>query len=180
MNYKKVLLLLCIVFLIIWSVLFYRINHNIKQPIYSYYEIGDSFLYYGLEITPMKISLYEKNSFENEFGYLLTEEYDDLLIIVVDLHIKNSSGYDIRIKDSLHTWMIETNNFSNGQNMEFMNLNTSDPYKKDSDVDYKLFFQFMNGINYFGGIEKLKKSEIRLYMSFYPEARCIVFNKAGE
>ena len=69
-------------------------------------------------------------------------------------------------------------NYTNGQSLDLMEFNQIQvsPYQKDAEVDLKLFFRFRDGQTYWGDVEKIKDSPIRIYLSYYPELRYIQYH----
>ena len=178
MKCRLIVISAVIICAVLWIIGFVRINTNIIQPLDQPYRVGESFHYYGLEITPIDAETYDSDSFKNEFGYDFGgNNTEGLLIVAVKVHVKNISGESIKIKNNLHTWVIETDYFRNGQQIEFAYLNREEPYTAGSDMEYYLFFTFRDGENYQGGIKRLKSAEKRVYFGFYPEARYMLFEE---
>ena len=98
--------------------------------------------------------------------------------IVVNIHVKNISGQDIKIQNTISTWNMSIDNYTNGQSLDLMEFNQIQvsPYQKDAEVDLKLFFRFRDGQTYWGDVEKIKDSPIRIYLSYYPELRYIQYH----
>lgn len=177
MKHRMVIATFIIGIFIIWLILYIRMQINVKEPVVEAYHKGEKFKYYGLEITPIDFEVYDYYEFKDKYKQPdkhITGELNDRYI-VANIHVKNTSGYDVKLKNGLETWMMGIDNYSNGQSDELMAFNNSNPYKKNADVDMKLFFKFVDGGNYEGSTDSIKKSRIRVYMSFYPEERYIEY-----
>lgn len=176
MKHRSVVLFL-ICLLLVWICLYIRMQINVKEPIVEAYNMGEKFKYYGLEIIPMSYEIYDYYGFREKYGQPdknMTDELNDRYI-VANLHVKNTSGYDLKLKNGLETWMMGIDNYSNGQSADLEIFNKNNPYKKDAEIDMKLFFRFVDGGNYNGNTDSIKNSRIRVYMSFYPEERYVEF-----
>ena len=177
MRFRKSLIEVFLLCIILWTAAVVRINKRIVQPVEQAYGVGECFMYYGLEITPLSIDVYAPEEFSKRFKFDFSDsDIAELILVVVKTHVKNFSGCDISLKDNMHTWVLETENFRNGQQMDYMVLNSGNPYEKDAELDYYLVFAFYEGKNYKGGIERLKEAEKKVYLCFYPEARYMYFN----
>lgn len=178
MKHRRIIIYLCVCLVVVWLLFYIRMQNIVKEPVEDMYNQGDTLKYYGLEITPGDLEVYDYNDFKKKYGKP-DDDYSDELhdrYIIVNIHVKNKSGKDINIKDGISTWMMSIDNFSNGQSGDLMGLNNVSPYEKDAEVDLKLFFRFVDGTTYQGDVDKIKKSPIRIYMSYYPELRYIKYH----
>ena len=177
MKRKRYAMIVFLCVLVVWLLFYIRMSFLIKEPEEVVYRQGDTFKYYGLEITPEDLEIYDYNEFKSRYGKpdenYSDEEHDRY--VVVNIHSKNKTGKDINIKAGISTWTMSIDNYSNGQSADLMGLNSVRPYEKDADVDLKLFFRFADGQTYQGNIEKIRKSTICIYMSYYPELRYIKY-----
>jgi hypothetical protein len=177
MKYKKCAFLFIAIVLIVWTALYIKMQVNVKEPIVTKYKQGETFKYFGLEITPNDLELYDYNEFKAKYGEPdknYSDENNDRYV-VVNLHVKNTIGKDIIVKDTISSWMMGIDNYSNGQSYDLLWEKNENPYKKNADVDLKLFYRFVDGENYKGDLKSIKESTIRVYMSFYPEERFIQY-----
>ena len=163
---KKILIaVISICVLSVWIIFFIRMHIVVKEPIEEVYRQGDILKYYGLEIAVGDLEIYDFNAEKDRY-------------IVVNIHVKNISGQDIKIQNTISTWNMSIDNYTNGQSLDLMGFNQIpvSPYQKDAEVDLKLFFRFKDGQTYRGDIEKIKDSPIRIYLSYYPELRYIQYH----
>lgn len=178
---KKILIAVIFICLLsVWFIFFLRMHIAVKEPIEEVYRQGDILKYYGLEITVGDLEVYDFNEFVESYGKP-DDMYSDTekdRYIVVNIHVKNISGQDIRIQNTISTWNMSIDNYTNGQSMDLMTFNQIpiSPYEKDAEVDLKLFFRFTDGQTYQGNVEKIKASPIRIYLSYYPELRYIQYH----
>ena len=177
MRCKWILPIAAGVMLLIWVVGYLWINNRVKQPMKTVYREGDTFLYYGMEITVGKKEVYSAHEFCKISPVRLQADRDleHGIVLVINFHIRNTSGYDIHLKEGLQNWQAETGDYYyNGQMYELL-MASEYPYKKDSEMDFQMFFFFIDGQNFSGGIESFRESEVRVYMSYYPESRYIQY-----
>lgn len=178
---KKILIaVISICVLSVWIIFFIRMHIVVKEPIEEVYRQGDILKYYGLEIAVGDLEIYDFKGFAESYGEP-DEMYSDAekdRYIVVNIHVKNISGQDIKIQNTISTWNMSIDNYTNGQSLDLMEFNQIQvsPYQKDAEVDLKLFFRFRDGQTYRGDVEKIKDSSIRIYLSYYPELRYIQYH----
>ena len=176
MKYKRLVILLVIGAILLWGVGYFRINLVYRETEFISYHEGDLFHYQGMDITVGSLERYSAEEFERKTGKSLSlRDRKDTLVVVANLHVKNVSGRDLVLKSGLQHWQIETEDFyCNGQSYELTEKKNFS-YKKDSNMDCQLYFTFHDGSNFQGGLKRLRESSMRIYISYYPEARYIQY-----
>ena len=105
---KKILIaVISICVLSVWIIFFIRMHIVVKEI-----AVGD-------------LEIYDFKGFAESYGEP-DEMYSDAekdRYIVVNIHVKNISGQDIKIQNTISTWNMSIDNYTNGQSLDLMGFN---------------------------------------------------------
>lgn len=181
---KYILILLTAVVLGVWVYLVYDINRAYPSPAETVHELGQTFEYYGLEITPKSVEIYSYEEMCGKYTELQntgaeSKEKNEYMYVIATVHIKNVNINEIVAKDSIVSyWTMETGIAANGMNNELAYIvdYSSNTFENGFDKDIEIPFCVLKDSIENRSKEEILSQGIKIVMNYYPHKEYILFH----